>query len=339
MAEILNKSINEDPIMKIENLKTYFDAGKKDGEQLYVKAVDDVSLNIRRGEVIGLVGESGSGKSTIAYTIMGMYKPTAGRIFYEGKELALSSTKRGMDIRRDIQIVFQDPGTSLNPHQTVQKILEMPLKVHKICKTKEEREARVKELLSMVELPENYMYKTPGQMGGGERQMVSIARALASEPKMIILDEPTSALVVSIQAKIINMLLTLQKERNLTYLFITHDLSLMRNISTRVAILYLGRIAELAPTVDFFEKPQHPYTKMLLSSIPVVSDEEDALKPEKVESVGEIPSPVNIPPGCSFHQRCYAAMDKCSIDDPVMKNYTGDHYVRCHLCEDCNNAD
>lgn len=333
MNDITNVSSGNQPIMQIKNLKTYFDAGKTKGEKKYVKAVDDVSLDINRGEVIGLVGESGSGKSTIAYTIMGMYKPTAGEIYFEGEKLSKSKNNRPMRLKRDIQIVFQDPATSLNPYQNVRQILEMPLSVHHLYEGKTEREKRIKQLLDMVELPYSYMYKTPSQMGGGERQMISIARALASEPRMIILDEPTSALDVSIQAKIINMLLALQKEKNLTYLFITHDLSLMRNISTRVAILYLGRVAEFAPTEMFFKAPQHPYTKMLLSSIPVVSVEEEALKPERVESVGEIPSPVDIPPGCSFHQRCYAAMEECSVVDPITYHTDKEHYVRCHLCK------
>ena len=185
----------------------------------------------------------------------------------------------------------------------------------------------------MVELPESYRFKSPASIGGGEKQMVAIARALACNPKFIILDEPTSALDVSIQAKIINMLLKLQKQHNLTYLFITHDLSLMRNIATRVAILYLGKVAEVAKAEDFFRKPEHPYTQMLISSIPVISEEEEALKPPCVESRGEIPSPVNIPSGCSFHQRCHAAFERCSTCDPVMVNIGGDHHVRCLLCD------
>lgn len=324
-----------DTIMHIMNLKQYFPVNKKgaDGKPLFVKAVDDVSLNIKRGEVIGLVGESGSGKSTIAYSVVGMYKPTEGVILFEGEDLN-TSRGRSLQMKKDIQIVFQDPGSSMNPHQTIKEILELPLKVHHMCETKLKREERVKELLEMVELPVNYMYKTPGSIGGGEKQMVAIARVLACEPKFLILDEPTSALDVSIQAKIINMLLKIQKERNLTYLFITHDLSLMRNIATRVAILYLGKIAEIAPAEEFFYKPEHPYTQMLISSIPVISEEEEALKPQKVESNGEIPSPVNIPPGCSFHLRCPYATEKCKKVDPIMLKTDKKHAVRCHLFEE-----
>ena len=323
-----------DTIMQIQNLKQYFPVNKKgeDGKPLFVKAVDDVSLDIKQGEVIGLVGESGSGKSTIAYSVVGMYRPTEGRILFEGKDLN-STKKRTLEMKKNIQIVFQDPGSSMNPHQTIREILELPLKIHKMCETKAEREEKIKELLEMVELPVSYMYKTPGAIGGGEKQMVAIARALACEPKFLILDEPTSALDVSIQAKIINMLLKIQKERNLTYLFITHDLSLMRNIATRVAILYLGKIAEIAPAEEFFYKPEHPYTQMLISSIPVVSEEEEALKPQKVESTGEIPSPVNTPPGCSFHLRCPYIMESCKTDDPVIQKIDDSHSVRCHLYE------
>lgn len=319
-----------EPILQIKNLKTYFPLGKKDGVRRYVKAVDDVSLDIAKGEILGLVGESGSGKSTIAYTIIGMYGPTAGQILYEGKPLDAAAKKRPLALKKDIQIVFQDPGSSLNAQQTVKEILELPLRVHHICPDGKAMEKRVRELLETVELPAHYMYKSPGSIGGGERQMIAIARALATEPKFMILDEPTSALDVSIQAKIINMLLKLQREKGLTYLFITHDLSLMRNIATRVAILYLGKLAEVAETGRFFEKPLHPYTQMLLSSIPVVSEEEEALKPAKVESVGEIPSPVDVPPGCSFHLRCGCCMDVCKREDPDMAAADG-HLVRCHL--------
>jgi peptide/nickel transport system ATP-binding protein len=321
----------EDPIVQIKNLKQYFPAGKKDGMPLFVKAVDDVSLDINRGEIIGLVGESGSGKSTIAYTVIGMYQATAGSILFEGTEIG---KKRPLPFKKDMQIVFQDPGSSLNPQHTIGQILELPLKIHNICETKQERQRRVRELLAMVELPESYMFKSPSSIGGGEKQMVAIARALATDPKFIILDEPTSALDVSIQAKIINMLLKLQKQRNLTYLFITHDLSLMRNIATRVAILYLGKVAEVAGAEEFFRAPRHPYTQMLISSIPVISEEEEALKPPSAESRGEIPSPVNIPTGCSFHQRCHAAFSPCDTLDPVMCSVGDSHDVRCHLCTD-----
>ncbi|RLE33506.1 peptide ABC transporter ATP-binding protein [Candidatus Acetothermia bacterium] len=294
-----------------------------------VRAVDRVSFSITENETLGLVGESGSGKSTVAYTVVGIYAPTDGKIYFRGEDRSQPVAKRPKSLKRAIQIVFQDPGTSLNPRRTIKQILELPLKVHHL--TAGDRKLEVANLLRRVELPADYMYKSPHMLGGGERQMVAIARALATEPKLIILDEPTSALDVSIQAKIINMLIKFQEEMNLSYLFITHDLSLMRNVATRVAIMYLGKICEVAYTAEFFRNPLHPYTKMLLSSIPVVLEEEEELKPTKVISKGEIPSPVNVPPGCSFHTRCPVRKEICMQADPEMVEASEGHFVRCHL--------
>ncbi len=295
-----------------------------------VKAVDGISFTIKEGEMLGLVGESGSGKSTVAYTIMGMYCPTAGEIHYRGEDISKEARKRPKALKKEIQIVFQDPGTSLNPRRSVKQILELPLRVHGLLNNKSGTQ-QVERLLEMVELPLDYMYKYTEAIGGGEKQMVAIARALATDPSFVVLDEPTSALDVSVQAKIINKLMQLQKELNLTYLFITHDLSLMRNVATRVAIMYLGKICEVASASEFFRNPVHPYTQMLLSSIPVVSEEEEQLKPQKVVSRGEIPSPVNVPPGCSFHLRCPVKKEFCSRDDPEMMEVGEEHVVRCHL--------
>ncbi|WP_031514769.1 ABC transporter ATP-binding protein [Desulfofalx alkaliphila] len=316
-------------ILTLKDLKTYFPVNGPGGKKVYVKAVDGVNLNIQKGEIMGLVGESGSGKSTIAYTTVGMYQPTGGQILFEGRDISIPSEKRPLSLKKDLQIVFQDPGSSLNSHQTIKQILELPFTVHKTGGNGDITQ-KIIDLLKLVELSPSYLYKSPTAMGGGERQMISIARALASDPKFIILDEPTSALDVSIQAKIINMLIKLQKERELTYLFITHDLSLMRNIATRVAIMYLGKICEMAKTDDFFVNPLHPYTRMLLSSIPVVSEAEEAFKPKKVESTGEIPSPVNVPPGCSFHLRCPEKTELCMKEDPKMVEASAGHFVRCH---------
>jgi peptide/nickel transport system ATP-binding protein len=295
-----------------------------------VRAADGVSFEIKQNETLGLVGESGSGKSTVAYTIVGMYRPTAGKLLFRGQDIGRESARRSRQLKKEIQIVFQDPGSSLNPRQSIRQILDLPLRVHGTADRRRRVEQAVR-LLEMVELPQDYLYKVPRSIGGGERQMVAIARALATEPSFVVLDEPTSALDVSVQAKIIKLLITLQKELDLTYLFITHDLSLMRNMATRVAIMYLGKICEIAPTVEFFRNPLHPYTKMLLSSIPVVSAEEEELKPKKVVSQGEIPSPVDIPPGCSFHQRCPRRMEICARVDPLVINKGQGHEVRCHL--------
>jgi len=314
-------------ILTVKNLKKYFVTN-----QGIVKAIDGVNFFMNIGDTLGLVGESGSGKSTVAYTIMGIYTPTEGEILYKGENyLNKEKRKQSFKLKKEMQIVFQDPGSSLNPSRTIQQILELPIKVHKIAKNKRERLKKVKELLGMVQLPQDYLYKYPSMIGGGEKQMISIARALAVNPSFILLDEPTSALDVSIQAKIIRMLMDFQKEFNLSYLFITHDLSLMRNVANRVAIMYLGKICEIATTEEFFNNSLHPYTQMLLSSIPVLSEEEESLKPKKIISKGEIPSPVNIPTGCGFHTRCSKKMDVCNQKDPEMIEVSKDHSVRCHL--------
>jgi peptide/nickel transport system ATP-binding protein len=323
-----------DDILIVSNLKKHFIIGY--GNQLAkrdpitVKAVDGVSFSIHEGETFGLVGESGSGKSTVAYITIGMYLPTSGGIRFRGQELFSGKDARPREIQKAVQIVYQDPGSSLNPRQNVKQILEMPLRIHQHDKNRLEQ---VVYLLEIVGLPPEYMYKYPRMLSGGEKQIVAIARALATDPSLVILDEPTSALDVSVQAKTINLLLELQKEFHLSYMFITHDLSLMRNVSDRVAIMYLGKICEVAKTVDFFRNPLHPYTQMLLSSIPVITEEEQELKPKKVISTGEIPSPVNLPTGCSFHTRCPFVMDVCKQVDPVSVEASPGHTVRCHLFE------
>jgi len=319
-------------ILFVDKLKKYFFT-----RQGTVKAVDGISFFIKEGETLGLVGESGSGKSTVAYTVVGMYEPTEGRIIYRrDKNIGQVSRKRPLALKKEIQIVFQDPSTSLNPAMCIKDILELPLKVHNIAKNHKDRIDRVKELIEMVQLPVDYMYKYPLMIGGGERQMVCIARALTTNPSLVLLDEPTSALDVSVQAKIINMLIQLQKKFNLSYLFITHDLSLMRNVASQVAIMYLGKLCEIAPTSEFFNNPLHPYTQMLLSSIPVISDEEEAFKSKKIISKGEIPSPVNTPTGCSFHLRCPRKMDICYHEDPQMQEVKKGHFVRCHIFNKTN---
>lgn len=320
-------------LLKVDNLKKFFPITEGSLFQrkiVYLKAMDGVSFQLNQGEILALVGESGSGKSTTAYIIMGLYKPTEGKVFFKGADISVETTKRPLSLKKEIQIVFQDPGTSLNPQRTIRQILELPLRVHKIVPEKNINE-KVEELLKTVELPSDYMFKYPRMIGGGERQMVAIARVLATNPSLVILDEPTSALDVSIQAKIINMLLQLQRDFKLSYLFITHDLSLMRNVATRVAIMYLGKINEIAPAQEFFTNPLHPYTQMLLSSIPVISEEERNLRPKKIASIGEIPSPVDIPPGCGFHPRCPFKLELCLEKDPQPVEIKPGHFVRCFL--------
>lgn len=318
-------------ILTVTDLKKYFVIGHEGvvrREPITVKAVDTISFTMREGETFGLVGESGSGKSTVAYTTIGMYRPTAGQIRFRGRDLFEGRKRRSLALKKEIQIVFQDPGSSLNPRQNIRQILDLPLRIHR---PNDDRKEQIARLLELVELPLEYMHKYPRTLSGGEKQMVAVARALATDPSFVILDEPTSALDVSIRGKIINLLIRLQREYHLSYLFITHDLSLMRNVASRVAIMYLGKICEIAGADEFFSQPLHPYTQMLLSAIPVITEEEEKLKPAKIVSTGEIPSPVNLPPGCSFHSRCPMKMDICSQVDPVMVEVEQEHTVRCHL--------
>jgi len=324
-------------ILTVTDLKKYFVVGQGSWPKrasLTVKAIDGVSFTVREDETLGLVGESGSGKSTVAYTTIGMYAPTSGSIQFRGQDLFQNNGKRSLNHKKNIQIVYQDPGSSLNPRRNIKDILEMPLRLHQREKNTLEQTVHI---LDIVGMPPEYMYKYPHMLSGGEKQIIAIARALATDPSLMILDEPTSALDVSVQAKTINLLLHLQQEFHLSYLFITHDLSLMRNVASRVAIMYLGKICEIADTADFFQNPLHPYTQMLLSSIPVISEAEEALKPQKVISKGEIPSPVNIPKGCSFNTRCPFVMEVCKEIDPAMVDQVPGHAVRCHLFSQ-NNA-
>ncbi len=315
-----------DDVLKVTGLKKYFPVGKN----VVLRAVDGVDLSVGRGETLGLVGESGSGKSTVAYTIVGMYQPTAGTIALNGKNVAGNAVRRTLAQKGAIQIVFQDPGSSLNPRRTIAQSLGLPLRLHRRVSARDLPD-KVAELLTLVGLPPEYRDRNPHSIGGGERQLVAVARALATDPIVMVLDEPTSALDVSIQAKVIARLTELQSRLGLSYLFITHDLSLMRNVASRVAIMYLGKVSELAPTADFFRDPLHPYTRMLLSAIPVVTAAEEELKPRKILSRGEIPSPVNVPPGCSFSPRCPEAMPVCSKVDPAMAQTSATHWVRCHV--------
>lgn len=297
-----------------------------------VHAVDRVSFSVESRETVSIVGESGSGKSTIGYTVVGIYAPTAGEIYFEGQNVAVPVTKRPKSIKRDLQIVFQDPHSSLNPRLPIGKILQRPFKVHAARgKNKKGCGQRVIELLEQVELSPDYADKISSTLSGGEKARVAIARALATKPKLVVLDEPTASLDVSIQAKIIAMLYEFQQELHLSYCCISHDLSLMRNVANRIIIMYLGKICESSETEEFFKNPLHPYSQMLLSSIPVVLDEEEKMKPQKIQASGEIPSPVNVPAGCSFHPRCVHTMDICRRDDPVMGEVETSHFVRCHL--------
>lgn len=313
-------------LLSVRDLRKHFPIRKG----VSVRAVDGVGFDVGESETLGLVGESGSGKSTVAYTVVGMYRPTSGRILFRGVDISVEAARRTLSQKGQIQIVFQDPGSSLNPRRTVRQILGLPLAIHCPRQSPREREERLHQLAELVELSPDYLDKYPSSMGGGERQLVAIARALATNPSLIVLDEPTSALDVSVQAKVINRLVGLQKALGLAYLFITHDLSLMRNVASRVAIMYCGVLCETAPTVKFFSSPIHPYTRMLLSSVPVVSEYEEKLKPRRVVSAGEIPSPVNVPSGCRFHPRCPERGRVCEHTEPDLRGVDDQHMVACH---------
>jgi len=323
----------DDVILEVKNLKKYFPIkrgivfSKHVGD---VKAVDGVSFYIRKGETLGLVGESGCGKSTVARTIIRLLDPTDGEIIFDGvdiSKLPYSSLRR---IRRDMQIIFQDPYSSLNPRMTVSEIIGEPLQVHKIVSSSKEREKRVQELLELVGLAPYHATRYPHEFSGGQRQRIGIARALALNPKFIVADEPTSALDVSIRSQIINLLQDLQKEFKLTYLFISHDLAVIRHICDRIAVMYLGKIVEISENEDLYTSPLHPYTQALLSAIPI-PDPELAEKRKKIVLTGDVPSPVNPPSGCRFHPRCPSAMDICSKIEPELKEIKPNHFVACHL--------
>jgi len=321
-----------DSLLVVENLVKHFPIRsgllqRKVGE---VKAVEGVSFTIESGEIFGLVGESGSGKSTVGKTILRIYKPTQGRIKFKGRDVHDKRKKSTQFFTKEMQMVFQDPKSSLNPRRSIESTLKDPIIIHGVAKTKRQRKGIVAELLRKVELSPNYMYKYPSSLSGGQRQRVAIARALAVNPSFIVLDEPTSALDVSVQAKIIRLLQNLQTEFHLSYLFISHDLSLVRTIATHTAVMYLGFIFEYALTEALFKYPLNPYTRTLISAVPVVTKEEREIKPEDQSKGGDTPSPVHPPSGCVFHPRCELADSKCQQQLPLLKEVLTGHFVRCH---------
>ncbi|MEH7304728.1 ABC transporter ATP-binding protein [Neobacillus drentensis] len=315
-------------LLEVNGLKKYFPItgglfGRKHGE---VKAVDDVSFYVRKGETLGIVGESGCGKSTTGRLLMRLIEASDGKIVFEDKEITSMSKAELRKTRRDIQMVFQDPYASLNPRHSIEQILEEPLIVHGIG-TKEERKKQVREMLEVVGLSSYHAKRYPHQFSGGQRQRIGIAKALMTKPKLIIADEPVSALDVSIQAQVLNLMKDIQKEFHLTYIFIAHDLGVVRHISDRVGVMYLGRLIELAESEELYEDPKHPYTKALLSAVPIPDPD---IKRETILIEGELPSPANPPSGCAFHTRCSQVMDICKNTRPVEQNLNG-HFVACHL--------
>ena len=315
-------------LLEVKNLKQYFPLGRKS----VVKAVDDVSFHIYEGETFGLVGESGSGKSTTGRTIIRLYDPTGGEVIFDDK--VISNKKLPKDdkvyVNKHMQMIFQDPMACLNPRITVMDIIAEGLDIHGLCKSKEERTQRVYELLRTVGLNEQHANRYPHEFSGGQRQRIGIARALAVEPKFIIADEPISALDVSIQAQVVNLLRKLQKENGLTYLFIAHDLSMVKHISTHIGVMYLGQMVERGPADDVYMKPKHPYTKALLSAVPI-PDPKVAKANKRIVLEGDIPSPIDPPPGCRFKGRCKEAMKICSEVNPELKEVETGHFVACHL--------
>jgi oligopeptide transport system ATP-binding protein len=331
-------------LVDVENLKVYFPirAGLVQRTIGSVKAVDDISFEVRRGETLGLVGESGCGKSTTGRAVIRLREPTAGRIYFDGTDLAKIDKNKLRRMRRRMQIIFQDPYSSLDPRMTVGSIISEPIETHGLKKGRAKRE-RVAELLEMVGLDPRYVNRYPHEFSGGQRQRIGVARALAVEPEFIVCDEPISALDVSIQAQVLNLLTELKNRLNLTYLFIAHDLSVVKHVSDRVAVMYLGKIVELAPPDALYTSPAHPYTRALLSAVPV-PDPVAERKRRRVILRGDVPSPVNPPSGCRFHTRCWlyerlGKPENCRTDDPPLRTLVGDHRAACHYAEEAMKTD
>ncbi len=315
----------ENPLIEAKNLKKYFPLDK----QHTLKAVDDISFALRSGETLGLVGESGCGKSTAGRTLVNLYSPTGGSVFYKGKDVAKLKRRELREFTREAQMIFQDPYASLDPRMTVGDTILEGIDIHRLASGKE-RLRRVQELLEMVGLRKEHADRYPYEFSGGQRQRIGIARALAVEPKLMVCDEPTSALDVSIQAQVVNLLNRLQKNLGLTYLFISHDLNMVKYISDRVAVMYLGVMVEIAPSEELYSRPEHPYTKALLSAIPL-ADPCTERQRQRILLEGDVPSPVNPPRGCRFQDRCSSVQEICRKEQPFLKEGSPGHWTACHL--------
>lgn len=313
-------------LLEVKNLKKYYPVRTGFIKKTELKAVDDVSFFIRKGETLGIVGESGCGKTTLGRTVLRLEEPTSGDIIYEGESIIGKNMK---EYRKKMQIVFQDPYASLDPRKTVSDIIGEAMDIQKLCKTKEERRDKILELMKLVGLNAEFYNRFPHEFSGGQRQRIGIARALAVNPGFIICDEPVSALDVSIQAQIINMLEELQETRKLTYLFIAHDLAIVKHISTRIGVMYLGHMVELAESAELYRNPIHPYTEMLLSAIPIADPDLSAAR-KRIKLEGEVPSPLNPPSGCPFRTRCPKARKACAEGMPALREITPGHFAACH---------
>ncbi len=317
-----DQGTSSSPLIQVKNLKKYFTV-----EDNKLKAVDGLNLDIYPGETVGLVGESGCGKSTAGRTILRLHEPTSGKVLYNGKNIFSNNEREMSKLRREIQMIFQDPYASLNPRMTVEEIIGEPFAIHNRLSGKKKKE-RVKELLRLVGLNADHISRFPHEFSGGQRQRIGIARALALDPKFIVCDEPISALDVSIQAQVVNLLKDLQRKMGLTYLFIAHDLSMVKYISDRILVMYLGKMVELSESEELYDDPLHPYTKALLSSVPIPDPE---LRRERIILKGDVPSPIDPPSGCVFRTRCPAAMDVCAKVVPEWQEVKPGHFTACHL--------
>jgi peptide/nickel transport system ATP-binding protein len=317
--------MNKNPLLEVNHLKKHFKTSRG-----MLHAVDDVSFSIEGGRTLGLVGESGCGKSTCGRTILRLIEPTSGEVNFDGRDILTLSKKELRKYRKNMQIIFQDPFSSINPRKTVGQTIAQPLQLHRICGSKGEREERVKEIMDIVGLAPRLINAYPHELDGGRRQRIGIARALAMDPKFIVCDEPVSALDVSIQAQVLNLMKELQEERGLTYLFITHDLSVVNHFSDDIAVMYLGKLIEKAPSDELFTNPTHPYTKALLSAIPIPDVDN---RRERILLKGEISSPINPKAACRFANRCIYAMERCHEEEPQLRDLGNNHMAACFLSE------
>ena len=324
---------NKETLVEVKHLKEYFNISTGMFKTKPLKAVDDVSFAIKKGETLGLVGESGCGKTTVGRTILHLYKPTAGEVWFKGKQIKSKSDL--VDYRKKTSMVFQDPYSSLNPRMTVSDIIGEPLDIHKLYENKKEREEKILELMNRVGLNSEHANRYAHEFSGGQRQRIGIARSLATSPEFVVCDEPVSALDVSIQAQVINMFDELQDQMNLTYLFIAHDLLVVRHISDRIAVMYLGKMVELADAKEIYHHPLHPYSKSLMSAVPL-PDPKMARANQRVVLSGDIPSPLNAPSGCPFRTRCAYACEACAEAMPELKEVSAGHFVACHRVAEIN---